>query len=71
MGIFRALGLGLAIIIIRFLMPELFEIIEDTLLLFFGTLQSVLSMGGNTLTGSTYNHMTNDNISNLLPINWK
>ena len=49
MKIFRVLGLGLAIIILRSLVPDVFHAIEQTLLTFFGALQGVLSYGGNTL----------------------
>lgn len=42
MGIFKVLGLGLAIVIIRFLVPEIFAALEDTFLLFFDTIQTVL-----------------------------
>jgi hypothetical protein len=70
MGIFRALGLGLAIIIIRFLVPELFDVIKDTLLLFFDVLQGILSLGNLKLTSSTYSHVSPNDINNLLPINW-
>ncbi|MFA5934483.1 MAG: hypothetical protein WC827_01185 [Candidatus Paceibacterota bacterium] len=70
MKIFRVIGLGLAIIMIRYLMPELFHAIENTLLLFFGSLQNVLSVSNDTLTGTAYMHPTSNSIQNLLPINW-
>ena len=43
MGIFKVLGLGLAIIMLRFLVPEIFHALENTLLMFFDTLQLVLT----------------------------
>lgn len=70
MGIFRAIGLGLAIIIISYLMPELFQAIENTLLVFFDALESILSVSKDNLTGTTYMHPTSNNINNLLPTNW-
>ena len=70
MGIFRVIGLGLAIIIIRYLMPDLFHAIESTLLLFFNALQSILSVSKDSLTGTVYMHPTSNSIQNLLPINW-
>jgi len=42
MGIFRAIGLGLVIIILKFLMPVVFAGLENTLVVFFDTTQSVL-----------------------------
>ena len=45
MKIFRAIGFGLALVIIRLAMPEVFEALEDTLLEFFNFLQTVLSFG--------------------------
>ncbi len=60
----------MAIISVRYLMPDLFHAIEKTLLLFFDTLQSVLSVGKDNLTGTAYMHPTSNSIRNLLPINW-
>jgi len=70
MKIFRVIGLGLAIIIIRYLMPDLFHAIENTLLLFFNALQAILSAGKDSFTGTVYMHSAPSNIQNLLPINW-
>jgi cell shape-determining protein MreC len=42
MKIFRVLGLGLAIIMIRFLMPNVFRAFEGTLLAFFDAIGFVL-----------------------------
>lgn len=70
MKIFRVIGLGLAIIIIRYLMPDLFHAIENTLLVFFDALQSVLSVGKDNLTGTAYMHPDSNTIRSLLPINW-
>jgi len=43
MKIFRVLGLALAIIILRVLMPEIFGAFEHVLLKFFTLINSVLS----------------------------
>ncbi|MFA6445749.1 MAG: hypothetical protein WCW14_00670 [Candidatus Paceibacterota bacterium] len=51
MKIFRVLGFGLAIIIVRSVMPDVFHAIEQTLLAFFSTLQVVLTSGSNSLAG--------------------
>lgn len=51
MKIFRVIGLGLAIVVIRFLVPEVFRALEDTFLLFFDVVQTVLlraQVGPNT-----------------------
>lgn len=45
MKILGALGLALAIILTRNLVPDLFHAFEKTLLLFFSVIQSVLSIG--------------------------
>ena len=42
MRIFRVLGLGLAIVMIRFLMPNVFQAFEDTLLASFDVVGFVL-----------------------------
>ena len=70
MKIFRVIGLGLAIIIIRYLMPDLFHAIENTLLVFFDVLQSVLSVSKDSLTGTAYMYPNSNTIQSLLPINW-
>ena len=43
MKIFRVLGLALAIIMLRFLVPNIFRALEHTLLVFFDTLDLVLT----------------------------
>jgi len=43
MRIFRAIGLGLVIIILQFLVPTIFAGIEHTLLQLFNTLDSVMA----------------------------
>ena len=40
------MGLGLAIIMLQFLVPRVFTGAENTLLAFFESLQSILSMSG-------------------------
>ncbi len=47
MKIFRVLGLALAIVVLRFLVPELFGALEKTLLTFFEVLQTVMLAGKN------------------------
>ncbi|MEI6528563.1 MAG: hypothetical protein WCO10_02740 [bacterium] len=42
MKILQALGLGLAIVILRYLVPDLFSAFIHTLLQFFGIVQSLL-----------------------------
>lgn len=39
MKILRVVGLGLLIIVLKFLVPQIFAGIQDVLLTFFGTLQ--------------------------------
>lgn len=43
MGIFRVIGLGLAIIILSILMPEVFSALEEVLLKLFRLLGAMLS----------------------------
>lgn len=50
MEILRAIGFALALIIIRFLMPEVFQALEKTLLLFFDVLQKSLSIGSSSMS---------------------
>jgi len=51
MKIFRAVGLGVAIIVLKLLMPEVFKAFESSLLVFFSVLQGVLNAfpNGNSL----------------------
>ena len=42
MGIFKALGLGLTIVILKLLMPDVMSGFEGTLTAFFGVTQSIL-----------------------------
>lgn len=50
MKIFRAIGLGLAIIIVSFLMPEVFGALEDVLLTFFQLLNTILTQADESFT---------------------
>jgi len=50
MKILRAIGFGLAIIILMFLMPSVFHALEQTLLQFFSVLQMLLLKGESTLS---------------------
>jgi hypothetical protein len=43
MKILRVVGLGLAIIMLKFLVPRVFAGIENTLLVFFDALQGIVS----------------------------
>ncbi len=43
MGIFKALGLGLAILILKLLMPDVVSGLEGTLSSFFGVTETVLA----------------------------
>jgi hypothetical protein len=53
MKILRVLGLFLAIVFARFLVPDLFHAMEDTFLLFFDTLQFVLLAGRDALSSAS------------------
>lgn len=52
MKIFRALGLGLAIVMLKFLMPPVFEGLEDALVALFQTVQHVSEIGRDISVGS-------------------
>ena len=53
MGIFRAIGLALAIITLKLLVPDVWHALEGTLLTFFNTLQKVLAFTpGDILQGN-------------------
>jgi len=54
MKILGAIGLGLAIIIIRYLVPEIFLVLVQTLLQFFHILQTMLSMGESSLSAGVF-----------------
>lgn len=43
MGIFKALGLGIAIVVLKLLMPEVFSGLEGTLVAVFGLVQTIMS----------------------------
>jgi hypothetical protein len=48
MKIFRAIGFGLALIIVRVAMPEVFRALEETLLTFLNFFGTVLAFGVET-----------------------
>ncbi len=50
MPLFRAIGLGIGLIVIRTLMPDVFEGLEDTLLSFFSTMTEILNVSKDSLT---------------------
>jgi hypothetical protein len=54
MKILRVIGLGLAIIILRALVPDIFHALEKTFLSFFDILQSVLSLGKSTMSAGIF-----------------
>ena len=54
MKILRVVGLGLAIIILRLLVPDIFHALEKTLLEFFNVLGTALSMGSKTLSAGAF-----------------
>ena len=43
MGIFKALGLGIAIVVLKLLMPEVFSGLEGALVAVFGLVQTMMS----------------------------
>lgn len=49
MKILRAIGLGIGIIILKLLMPKVFEGFEDTLITLFRVLGDTVSYGGDAL----------------------
>lgn len=51
MKILRAVGLGLTIIMLQFLVPRIFAGFENTLLMFFGTLQTSLGLANQGMQG--------------------
>ncbi len=50
MKILNILGLGLLIVMLKFLVPKMFSGFENTLLVFFETAQGILSGAKNPLT---------------------
>ena len=50
MKIFRAIGFGLALIIVRVAMPEVFHALEETLLKFFNFFGTAFSFGTQTFS---------------------
>jgi hypothetical protein len=51
MGIFKALGLGLTIVILKLLMPDVMSGFEGTLSAFFGLTQTLLSNVDSNIAG--------------------
>ncbi len=54
MKIFGAIGLGLGIIILRFLVPDIFHALEKTFLLFFHILQTALTLADGSMSAGTF-----------------
>lgn len=52
MKILGAVGLGLTIIVLKFLTPAIYRGLEDTLLAFFSTLQSIMALNPEFMTAS-------------------
>lgn len=50
MKILQVFALGLLIVMLKFLVPEIFSGFQNTLLVFFGTIQSVLASGQSAMT---------------------
>jgi hypothetical protein len=50
MKILRVVGLGLTIVMLKFLVPKVFMGLENTLLVFFETIQTVLASSRQSLT---------------------
>jgi hypothetical protein len=50
MKILRVLGFGLLIIMLKFLVPEIFSGLQNTLLVFFDTIQTVLGSARSSMT---------------------
>lgn len=50
MSIFKVFSLGLLIVMLQFLVPEIFSGFEKTLLVFFGTIQSILASSQSAMT---------------------
>ncbi len=53
MKILRAVGLGITIIMLQFLVPRLFAGFENTLLAFFNTLQATLGLAEHGMQAGT------------------
>lgn len=51
MGVFRAVGLGIGIIVLKLLLPDVMSGIEGTLVAFFGVTQLILAHVGVALGG--------------------
>ena len=49
MKIFRAVGLGILILTLQFLVPEIFSALEGTLIMFFETVQNGLEVTNSQL----------------------
>ena len=52
-AMFRAIGLILILIAVRYLMPDVFHGLEATLVQFFGVMQSVLAQSQSTMQGAS------------------
>ena len=52
-NMFKAIGLVILLLAIRYLMPAVFDGLETTLVQFFGVLQGVLAQSQNTMQGAS------------------
>lgn len=50
MKIFQVFSLGLLIVMLKFLVPELFSGFQNTLLVFFSTIQGILTLSQSSMT---------------------
>ena len=54
MKIFGAIGLGLTIIILKIMVPDIFLALKNTLLMFFNILQGVLTIGQHAMQAGVF-----------------
>jgi len=54
MKIFGAIGLGLTIIILKIMVPDIFLALKNTLLMFFNVLQSGLTIGQHAMQAGVF-----------------
>ncbi len=50
MSIFKVFSLGLLIVMLQFLVPEIFSGLQNTLLVFFSTIQGILTLSQSSMT---------------------
>lgn len=67
MKILRAIGLGIVLVIIRIVMPDVFHALQDTLLKFFDLTQNVFSFGSKIFDPASGNDIIVPASINLVP----